>query len=368
MGNNNLSNSEDIYVKVDQNNLIYIDPNTVINSKGEISDRGLEQEKLVMFVNLEADLVPRSILSSDNDSNTLTNIAKGTLNIMGNQNGKDFDTSWTEAYSEVKENKSTTKIPDDFFQSDDSGQSFGIDTISINVKGYNSIPQVQINFVDVRGKTLFDSPENSPYKAFFHIPWPIFYLTVKGYYGKAIKYRLHLVKFSTKFNESNGNFEVSTTFVGSTYAYLSDLPLQGLLNAPYLFPNENSKDVKTDNTGKVLQTVVKSTRGYDMLKSVYGEYKQKGLIKKDFPVKTLREILTIAETLDVILEREIFDQVVDMRLFVGVKELEESLKSFETEVKGWAKKRLDQNPVTQFSTNGVNYYYLNDKDKTNNEW
>ena len=120
MGNNNLSNSEEIYVKVDQNNLIYIDPNTVINGKGEILDRGLEQEKLVMYVNLEADLVPRSILSSDNDSNTLTNIAKGTLNIMGNQKGKDFDTSWTEAYSEVKENNATTKILDDFFQSDNS--------------------------------------------------------------------------------------------------------------------------------------------------------------------------------------------------------------------------------------------------------
>ena len=157
MGNNNLSNSEEIYVKVDQNNLIYIDPNTVINGKGEILDRGLEQEKLVMYVNLEADLVPRSILSSDNDSNTLTNIAKGTLNIMGNQNGKDFDTSWTEAYREVKENRATTKIQNDFFQSDDSGQSFGIDTISINVKGYNAIPQVQINFIDVDISEIFDT-------------------------------------------------------------------------------------------------------------------------------------------------------------------------------------------------------------------
>jgi hypothetical protein len=368
MGNNNLSNSEDIYVKVDQNNLIYIDPNTVINGRGEILDRGLEQEKLVMYVNLEADLVPRSILAADNDSNTLTNIAKGTLNIMGNQNGKDFDTTWTEAFSDVKDNTSTKNIKGDFFQSDDSGQSFGIDSISINVKGYNAIPQVQINFIDVRGKTLFDSPENSPYKAFFHIPWPIFYLTVKGFYGKAIKYRLHLVKFNTKFNESNGNFEVSTTFVGSTYAYLSDIPLQGILNAPYLFPNENSTDTKTDGQGKVLQKVVKSTRGYDMLKSIYGEYKQKGLIKKDFPVKTLREVLTIADTLDVILEREIFDQVVDMRLFVGVKELDESLTAFESEVKGWAKSRLEQNPITNPNNTKITYYYLSDKDKTNKEW
>ena len=368
MGNNKLSKSEEIYVKVDQNNLIYIDPNTVIDGKGQISDRGLEQEKLVMYVNLEADLVPRSILAADNDSNTLTNIAKGTLNIMGNQNGKDFDTSWTDSYSEVKENKSTKFVNDDFFQSDDSGQSFGIDSITINVKGYNAIPQVQINFIDVRGKTLFDSPENSPYKAFFHIPWPIFYLTIKGFYGKAIKYRLHLVKFNTKFNESNGNFEVSTTFVGSTYAYLSDIPLQGILNAPYLFPNENTKDVISDGQGKIKETVIKSTRGYDMLKSIYGEYKQKGLIKQDFPVKTLREVLTIADTLDTILEREIFDQVVDMRLFVGVKELDESLSKFETEIKGWAKKRLESNPVTNPPDTTTNYYYLSDTNKLNDEW
>ena len=53
--------------------------------------------------------------------------------------------------------------------------------IDIDVKGYNAIPQVTIHFVDVRGKTLFESPSNSPYKTFFHLPWPIFYLTIKLY-------------------------------------------------------------------------------------------------------------------------------------------------------------------------------------------
>jgi hypothetical protein len=359
MGNSNLSNSEEIYVKVDQNNLIYIDPNTVINGKGQILERGVVQENLMMYVNLEADIVPRSILASDNDVNTLTSIAKGTLNIAGNANGTDFNSSWTEPYTNNPQTytNNATKEKGDYVVSDDSGQSFGIDSINISVKGLNAIPQVQINFVDVRGKTLFDSPENSPYKAFFHIPWPIFYLTIKGFYGKAIRYRLHLVKFSTKFNETNGNFEVSTTFVGSTYAYLNDIPLQGILNAPYMFPTEATYDTLTDGTNNVV-TTVKSTRGYSLLKTIYQEYKDKGLIAADFPVKTLREILKISESLDKILEKKIFNEVVDMKLFAGLKEFEENLNKFEQGIIGWGRNKLERDIVFFPNDSGYDYYYL----------
>ena len=163
------------------------------------------------YVNLEADLVPRTTLIGEGDQNTLTSIAGGTLNFMSNDEGRDYDTRWTEAYSDVqgtaKNYKSTgtfATLPDGNTPrggaGDSTGQSFGITDISIEIEGANFIPRVVINFVDVRGKTLFESPENSPYGAFFHLPWPIFYLTDKGYYGKAIKYRLHLVKFNTRFN------------------------------------------------------------------------------------------------------------------------------------------------------------------------
>ena len=217
MGNNDSSNNRNILVKVDQNNLMYIDPNSVVDREGNVQPRNVEHENLVMYANLEADLIPRSILVADNDQNTLTSIAKGTLNFLKNQNGSDYDSTWTDAYvySSIDESKKDSDI---FSQSDKTSQSFGIDSIQVSVKGINSIPQVNISFIDVRGKTLFESPENSPYKAFFHIPWPIFYLTLKGYYGKAIRYRLHLVKFSTRYNDSNGNFEVSTSFIGSTVA------------------------------------------------------------------------------------------------------------------------------------------------------
>ena len=354
MAKNKISNSEDIHVKVDQNNLIYIDPNSTIDGDGNISPRNIAQEKLVMYVNLEADLVPRSILASGNDSNTLTSIASGTLNFLKNADGQDYDTKWTESFLNTEEKKDSNGTPTgEFYQSDKTGQSFGINDINISIKGFNSIPTISINFIDVRGKTLFESPENSPYKAFFHIPWPIFYLTVKGFYGKAIKYRLHLVKFTSKFNESNGNFEVNTSFVGSTYAYLSDIPLQGILNAPYLFPHESEKTTKVDTkTGKEIQTLSKSSRGYEMLNTVYNEYKLKGLINNDFPVKTLREVLTIVSTLDTLLEKQIFSEVVDMRLFSAMKEFGEQIDLFEKSIRGWARQNLENTPVS--SLNQIN--------------
>ena len=371
MANSKLSaNNQKILVKVDQNNLMYIDPNSVISNRGEISPRGIEQEKLVMYVNLEADIIPRSILAANNDSNTLTSIAKGTLNFLRNQTGRDYDSSWTDSFFNSQEK--TTKDDNgnitgtgEFFQSDSTGQSFGIDSITISVKGANFVPQVNINFIDVRGKTLFESAENSPYKAFFHIPWPIFYLTVKGFYGKAIRYRLHLVKFNTKFNDNNGNFEVSTSFVGSTYAYLNDIPLRGALNGPYMYMNDNTTEPTFNtHTGVYEQKVSKTSRGYSMLKSVYSEYKQKKLIPEDFPVKTVREVGLVAKTLDKILEREIFDQVADMKLFTGLKDFDEKITAFETEVKAWGSRNLS---VTEFSgntTTGDKIYYLSAKDKT----
>jgi hypothetical protein len=355
MAKNKITNSEDILIKADQNNLIYIDPNSVIDRNGGISPRNLQQENLVMYANLEADIVPRTILASGNDQTTLTSIAKGTLNFLKNQDGKDYDTKWTDSY--VSNSNS-----DIFTKSDESGQSFGIDSINIQIKGFNAIPQVQINFIDVRGKTLFESPENSPYKAFFHIPWPIFYLTVKGYYGKAIRYRLHLVKFSTKYNESNGNFEVSTTFVGSTYAYLTDIPLQGIFNAPYMFPIESTKDTSTDGN-TTLETVVRSTKGYSILKSIYNEYIQKGFIKPDFPVKTLSEVIMASHSIDKILEKEIFKDV-DMRLFAGLKEYEEVIDNFVLAVRGWGRLNLES-IKSDISTDKITYYGLSDKDKRN---
>ena len=370
MANNNLNSGENILVKVDQNNVILIDPNSVSNGPN-VEMRNVKQENLVMYVNLEADLVPRTTLAASGDQSaktTLLSIAKGNLSFLRAQDGQDLNTGWTDSFFNSTEKTQTVTDKDgkktpvgtkEFFQADSSGQSFGIESININVKGSNFIPQVNINFVDVRGKTLFESPSNTPYKAFFHLPWPIFYLTVKGYYGKAIRYRLHLTKFTSKYNGSNGNFDISTTFVGSTYAFLNDIPLEGILNAPYMYMIENDGKTSTfnTNTGTYQKKISKSSRGYTLLRTIYSEYKQKGLLPKDFPVKTLREVIAIAKSLDNILEREIFDQKVDMKIFNGIKEFEKIVQDFESAVVQWGKKYLSNDSYTD-ATSNIKYYYL----------
>jgi hypothetical protein len=370
MANNKLNSGEDILVKVDQNNLIYIDPNSVVNN-GVVEERGVKQENLVMYVNLEADLIPRTTLVDSGNKTTLVSVAKGTLNILKPKTG-DYDTSWTEAYN-GSDNVITEKDSNgnQIYKGvenkgyDGTAQSFGIDSININIKGANFIPQININFIDVRGKTLFESPENSPYNAFFHMPWPIFYLTVKGYYGKAIRYRLHLVKFNTRYNESNGNFEVSTTFVGSTYAYLNDIPLTGILNAPYMYAIEKETNTSfNEKTGRYEKKVSKSSRGYTMLRSVYDEYIAKGLLPKNFPTKTLREVITVARSLDKILEKEIFNQVVDYKIFAGLKEFEKTVQNFETAVRSWGAVNLEKNTFEINGVTGVTYSYLSGQEKT----
>lgn len=381
--NKDLSNSENILVKVDQNNLIYVDPNSVVDNDGIIQPRGLKQENLVMFVNLEADLVPRTTLIADGgQGNTLLSIAKGNFNFLKNQTGDgNFNTSWTESFNpaQPKDANGNTKDFDPNQFIDDSGQSFGIDSISISVKGANFVPQATINFVDVRGKTLFESAKDSPYKAFFHLPWPIFYLTVKGYYGKAIRYRLHMTKFSSKFNESNGNFEVTTTFVGSTFAYLNDIPLSAIVNCPYMYMVEKTEDKKfNESKGRYTKNINRSSRGYAILKSIYEQYESRGLVPKgtfikgNEPVKTLKDIGYIAQSLDKILEKQIFNGVVDMKVFQGIKEVGDNLADFETAIKGWAKLYLSNTEYATYTKSTVNgnvdeyWYYYSDAIKSKN--
>jgi len=377
--NNDYPNNENILVKVDQNNLIYVDPNSVVDSNGEVQPRGHKQENLVMYANLEADLIPRTtLIADDNLGNTLTQIAKGNLNFLRNASGDgNFDTTWTDAFvpKPIQGQESTYKdgydvtFGEDQFK-DPTAQTFGIDSINIDVKGANFVPQITINFVDVRGKTLFESSENSPYRAFFHLPWPIFYLTVKGYYGKAIRYRLHMIDFKSRFNDSNGNFEITTKFVGSTFAWLNDIPLSAIINCPYMFLVEEKDNTKfNQNTGLYETTVKQSSRGYSILKSVYRQYEQKGLIPKGFPVRTLKEIGYIAESLDKILEQQIFSKV-SMDVFSGIKEMDTLLNDFENSIKAWGKQYLSQEytSFTKTSTNNETvsdlWFYLNAKDKT----
>lgn len=360
MVNKDTNSNSKILVKVDQNNLVYVDPNSVIRD-GVVEPRNIDQEKLVMYVNLEADLVPRSYLLADTDNPRYVSIVSRMFNMLTPQNGTDLDTSWTEAYNpSPQKNKDTTLTFDKNDFHDSTGQAFGIESINIAIKGGNFIPQININFIDVRGKTLFEQPNDSPYNTFFHLPWPIFYLTIKGYYGKALKYRLHLTKFTSKFNEINGNFEISTTFVGSTFAYLNDIPLNGVINAPYLYGSK-TENTKTFNEqkGMYTQELKRSSKGYMMLKSVYAEMKQKNIIPEDFPVYTLRELEIIAQSLDKILEKTIFDEVIDPKILGLMDDFNKTSTDLIKSVEAWISYYIS--PIVGGKVNNEDIFFFLDK-------
>ena len=347
MANDKINQSENILVTVDQQNIIHIDPNSVVDSNGQVQSRLVDHENLVMYVNLEADLIPRTTLYADNRQNPLYSVAQGNFNLLRNQGDKNefennFDTNWTETFvSNDTIGKSETNGGNTTY--DPTAQTFGIESINIVVKGANAIPQVSINFIDVRGKTLFESPRNSPYAALFHQPWPIFYLTVKGYYGKAIRYRIQLVDLKIKFNGRTGNFEIATKFVGSTYAFLNDILFQNAVNAPFMYMVEKQNEPYRVNekTGLVEKKISKTTKGYSILKSVYDDYKAKGYVPKDFPVKTLRDLLMTAKGLDKIIETQLFSETVDPGVLTDVAEYDKLLDSFERQVISWANKNLN---------------------------
>lgn len=115
-------------------------------------------------------------------------------------------------------------------------ETFGITNIDIDFNT-SYTPMIKIDFVDVRGSSIFQNEANllnneidNKYGVFFEFPYPLFELEIKGYYGQPVTYCLHMLKFNSKFNSQTGNFEISCEFIGYTYAMLSDM-LIGVLKA-----------------------------------------------------------------------------------------------------------------------------------------
>lgn len=134
-----------------------------------------------------------------------------------------------------------TKFGDDFSLSTDytrvsENDYDGTETLgitSINIE-YNSsyMPIITIELTDIRGK-LFQQGKDGPYSPFFNFPYPLFELKIKGYFGKPVVYLLHMTKFTSKMDSENGNFQVTCSFTGYTYAYLSDMLIGYLKAVPY---------------------------------------------------------------------------------------------------------------------------------------
>ena len=269
-------NTGNIYTDPVGNNLVVVDPNKVVIG-GQVKDRLVAHEDLVMYVNLTAKIFPRSkIISGIGDGDkVVVDIFEGDLNFLKPKGTNKLNSDWTEGFTNPEINKKLINEDDEVIgtQNEKDIQGFGITSISIKVDS-SYIPSVQINFTDVRGKTLFEQARtNTPYTAFFHLPYPTFFLVVKGYYGKAVKYQLTLTKFVSRFDPASGDYLVTCDFIGNHIALLRDVNMHQSLTAPYMYPSQASPD----------GTKVTATKGMDILAEVYALYVKKGLVSENFP-------------------------------------------------------------------------------------
>lgn len=124
---------------------------------------------------------------------------------------------------------------------DNKKENLGIKSINIDFSS-NFYPQVTIEFTDVRAAALIgaaeaekdtDYQQSSFFKSVFHYPYPKFLLTVKGFYGTKVTFKLAVNEFKSKLTAS-GNFDVTITFIGYMYGLYTDIPMNFLLIAPYI--------------------------------------------------------------------------------------------------------------------------------------
>lgn len=120
-------------------------------------------------------------------------------------------------------------------------EGLGIKSINIDYDSWYR-PMVSIEFVDVRGASLFMQREKVDegqtiahkfFSAFFNFPYPTYTLTVKGFYGQPVRYKLYCTDVKAEFDAATGNYLLHTKFLGHFFAFVEDIEMAYLRCAPY---------------------------------------------------------------------------------------------------------------------------------------
>lgn len=240
--------------------VVYVEPNlvddfTAYNSvnAGEVY-KSVSNENMCIIVGLEVEIKSRSSVLGQGDENNIIQ-----LNWQSGANGEKASfTEGTKIYTtpERKEyiKALTTNYTDpNLFGIHEVGSAelFGIKSIDISYKTF-MMPEVTIQFVDVRGVSLFAQEEmrhnminkgvsgsinkdveGSFFKSFFTFPYPKYTLKVKGFYGEMVSYELTCSGFRASFDSNTGNFNVNATFLGYAFSFLTDVMVNYITVAPY---------------------------------------------------------------------------------------------------------------------------------------
>lgn len=297
-----VDNNENIYVDFDCANIIMVDPNKVVTSDGEVKERYVKQENLVMYANLECNVLPRTKLLIGTDKSMVgETISVAKVNFLKPGDKNFMDNAYTDELTgkgSVK-GKAVNQRFVDTNTGDNVAGSFGvkgdivdngllgITNISIT-QGLDFLPVITLELTDIKGRAMFELGNQSPYAAFFNLPYPLFHLTIKGYYGKAVKLALMLQNFSSRYDTSDGNFKITLKFYTYKYTMLSEINMGMVMAVPHMY--KSRLNIQSQSGGPSQFTNVNSLvveRGYQKVKEMYNEYKSKGLIDDDFPEITL---------------------------------------------------------------------------------
>ena len=408
VGNLGPDNSGRVYVEFDYNNLIVVDPNKTEDALGNIRERLIDHENLVMYANLEADVLPRTKLAvgiSPEDSGISTvSVAKmnflkpsknnylgtGYYDELTGQNSTKFD--GTNQPAELGQQSSTGSKP--YIQNTVANELNVIDNgllgiTNINITTNSSfIPTVDIELEDIQGRALFQLGNNSPYSAFFNLPYPPFYLTLKGFYGQAIRYQLNLETFHAAFNSYSGNYKVSLKFKGYKFNILNEVAMGHLLAVPHMYsqrfnfgttpvtPQQSNKSVESQsktqaaigsnnpNSSDAVITELVTERGYQKIVEVYSEYKAKGLIPVDLPELTLVQLMVKLDEFEKNIVNS-FDKV-EVESLTNIRNYKGILTQFFSNVRGnsnssWFAINLNPQPLILFGGDKVYVFKVMDR-------
>lgn len=246
--------------KADKKGVLVIDPNKVVDQYGQIIDRYVKQENLTIYASLkvvkkaETSVVAHSGGGLDVNGNvipptvsadvTSQAIYVNFLNPLKNKKRADgtyerkgkFTTEWTDFFtSDAANDKSKGSYILD-------PETFGLHDIAISVNA-NHLPIIKITFTDIQGRMLFErgNDPDSPYNIFFTYPYPKFYLTYKGYFGKAVEIPMYLLKSNTRFIPETGDYQITAEFQSEMFGLFNTFLVIYAYVAPYMFTSDDGQ-------------------------------------------------------------------------------------------------------------------------------
>lgn len=155
---------------------------------------------------------------------------------------------------------------------------FGIKGINIKSE-LNYITRASVTFVDTRkGNSLLDSPYDLIMGT---LPSPIYTMKVKGYYGRAVTYRMLMSKVPSVQFLDNGSMEIKADFVSNIWKPLGEVMVYDLFALPFLKRAGKRKSkikLKSNNPpSSFYEFILRARKFYDDLVEV----KENSQIQKD---------------------------------------------------------------------------------------